>query len=365
MLQASHSPHLHAVARQVYSEYGIPGFWNGTAASLVSGCSSAPPSRCPACPLHPTEPHCAALWREGEAWHGVRHPLLYLPQNIRHVILCRCTDRSHRRVPPPLSPPAGYGDQPHHPVHVLRVAAGGAFEDQVQSSVQTAVGWERARRGCRPAGRHHPVRFSEGLWAPCNLTTFPFAVVPSRRSKNGGMPQRPSAAEVFLISALAKTSATLLTYPMMNIKVPCRAVPCRAVPCRAVPCRAVPCRAVLCCPLLSAVAKTTCTTLLTKDVKQGRKRCSACHTPGPPFSGGSIASPLCALPVPTLQTRMYTASKAQGSGAGGAHASILAAATEILRTEGVRVGGGREHERQCMLAARARRAAAAAAAVGA
>ncbi|PSC72619.1 peroxisomal nicotinamide adenine dinucleotide carrier [Micractinium conductrix] len=72
-----------------------------------------------------------------------------------------------------------------------------------------------------------------------------------RRSKNGGMPQRPSAAEVFLISALAKTSATLLTYPMMNIK-----------------------------------------------------------------------------------TRMYTASKAQGSGAGGAHASILAAATEILRTEG-------------------------------
>lgn len=62
---------------------------------------------------------------------------------------------------------------------------------------------------------------------------------------------RPSAAEVFLLSALAKTGATLLTYPMMNIK-----------------------------------------------------------------------------------TRMYVARRGEGGAGGAHHASILAAAAEILRKEG-------------------------------
>lgn len=30
-----HPPNQQAVARQVYAEYGLPGFWNGTAASLI------------------------------------------------------------------------------------------------------------------------------------------------------------------------------------------------------------------------------------------------------------------------------------------------------------------------------------------
>lgn len=92
-------PSILAVARQVYAEYGIPGFWNGVSASMIMV-------------INPTIQYALYEWLQAARAK-------------------------------------------------LRVGAGG------------------------PSGRPAP---------------------------------RASAAEVFLISALAKTGATLLTYPMMNIK---------------------------------------------------------------------------------------------------------------------------------------------------
>lgn len=81
----------------------------------------------------------------------------------------------------------------------VRMAAGGSCQAAVSSLVASM-------HCCLPAPQPYAM-----LMPPCLPSTH-------RRGTKGGPPARASAWEIFLLSSLAKLGATLVTYPMMNIK---------------------------------------------------------------------------------------------------------------------------------------------------
>jgi len=177
------------VARQVYGEYGIPGFWNGTAASLIMV-------------ANPTIQYALYEWLQAARaklrWAGAG-------------------SGSGQRV--------GQGS-----VHSMawqgwqgqRAQHGMAWQGWQGQRAQHGMAWQRQRAwqqvcavrvAAKTADSHAP--------HPCPPLPLPLASRRGASSSSGGRPATPARAtalEVFLLSALAKTGATLITYPLMNIK---------------------------------------------------------------------------------------------------------------------------------------------------
>lgn len=160
-----------AVVRQVYGEYGVGGFWNGAAASLVMV-------------VNPTLQYALYEW------------LLQARSKLR------CGQPVGRGVRG-----RGWG--------VTAAAAG-----QGLVAVRCCTQQGHVSPCCLPlcagccllllllVGRPRLLHTPRPSWRVC------------RRGSGGKqqVQQRATALEVFLLSALAKAGATLVTYPMMNIK---------------------------------------------------------------------------------------------------------------------------------------------------
>lgn len=156
-----------AVIREVFHEYGVPGFWNGCQASLVMV-------------INPTLQYTLYEWLAG----------------IRARLRVQQTGDDMG-----LLEDAWVGGKHLCPV----------FDGE--------VGVPLARWGGSLLGLDMCIdRHAPPGTPPCHCGAEPAALTPIPQHTHPGKASRASAMEVFLLSALAKAGATVVTYPMLTVK---------------------------------------------------------------------------------------------------------------------------------------------------